>query len=309
MRVPAHPEEGHVAHLALPDVGPLLLLLGQDRLSHRATNPQGTLQSWGPPSQISSSPWGLGRCGPGPPRGLLLPTLGACFLQPHHPRAPPSLPGPTCAGCTRMAVSDTLMREGVQHSRPGPLVSFSMASFSTSIPGRREAWLPLPAPARWLLVLGAPQVAAPCVGLARSPHTRGHFSGIPQLPQGQQHLPMALGTGRLPMYSASYFWIDCLTASRISTAKKEGLDGIPAPPNNSQGPPQGPQGCIKPGHDVLSAGHPMALLVFVLGAAAQQRPETLGTGRATQPRSALAGAWELQPGPVPTRWYLAAAGR
>lgn len=166
-----------------------------------------------------------------------------------------------------MAVSDTLMREGVQHSRPGLLVSFSMASFSTSIPGRREVRLPLPAPARWLLVLGAPQVAAPYVGLAR------YFSGIPQLPQGQQHLPMALGTGRLPMYSASYFWIDCLTASRISTAKKGGLDGIPAPPKNSQGPPQGPQGCIKPGHDVLSAGHPMALLIFMLGAAPWARGE------------------------------------
>lgn len=64
------------------------------------------------------------------------------------------------------------MREGVQHSRPGLLVSFSMASFSTSIPGRREARLPLPAPARWLLVLGAQQGAAPLCGICSvSPQT------------------------------------------------------------------------------------------------------------------------------------------
>lgn len=59
--------------------------------------------------------------------------------------------------------------------------------------------------------------------------------------------------------------------------------GSLSPPTNSQGPSQGPQGCIKTGRDVLSAGHPVALLAFVLGVAAQQHLGTLGAGRATQP--------------------------
>lgn len=92
VRVPAHPEEGHVAHLALPDVGPLFLLLGQDGLSHRTPNPQGTLQTWAPPSQISSSPWGLGRCGPGPPRGAASSYPGCLHPSAASPLGPPFPP-------------------------------------------------------------------------------------------------------------------------------------------------------------------------------------------------------------------------
>lgn len=92
VRVPAHPEEGHVAHLALPDVGPLFLLQGQDGLSHRTPNPQGTLQTWAPPSQISSSPWGLGRCGPGPPRGAASSYPGCLHPSAASPLGPPFPP-------------------------------------------------------------------------------------------------------------------------------------------------------------------------------------------------------------------------
>jgi len=97
----------------------------------------------------------------GPPMGAARPTpLAAVFLL----LLEPTIPLPTCTGCTLMAVSDTRMRDGVQRSRPGPLVSFSMASFSTSIPEERESPSRRPLPQLWA---GCSQ------GAASQPHKQG----------------------------------------------------------------------------------------------------------------------------------------
>lgn len=66
------------------------------------------------------------------------------------------------------------MREGVQFSRPGRLVSFSMASFNTSIPGERGHPIPS-APAAGMVWGRAPP------GLPGRPTAPGGFLGFPQL--------------------------------------------------------------------------------------------------------------------------------
>lgn len=115
----------------------------------------------------------------GHPLGVARPSAVAAgrLLRPEPP-----VPLPTCAGCTLMAVSDTWMREGVQRSRLGPLISFSMASFSTSIPGEQDT------PAHWPLArlqawgrqgTAGPTGSAQCWVTAAQPPHGGWALGCP----------------------------------------------------------------------------------------------------------------------------------